>query len=83
MQLILYPAILMQDLNQELTYLSPVIECAQKNSHRHQKVLSGESNLIPYPEYLYLSLSVFFVDLNAPSKQFSKAKSKLLRFEFN
>ena len=43
----------------------------------------GESNLIPYPEYLYLSLLVFFVDLNAPSKQFSKAKSKLLRFEFN
>ena len=48
-----------------------------------EKKFPGESNLIPYPEYLYLLLSVFFVDLNAPSKQFSKAKSKLLTFELN
>ena len=31
------------------------------------------SNPIPYPEYLYLSLSAFLVRLTAPNKQFSSA----------
>ena len=31
-----------------------------------------ESNPIPYPEYLYLSMSAFLVNLTAPNKQFSK-----------
>ena len=31
-----------------------------------------ESNPIPYPEYLYLSTSAFFVNLTAPNRQFSK-----------
>ena len=31
-----------------------------------------ESNLIPYSEYLYLSMSEFFVNLIAPNRQFSK-----------
>ena len=29
-----------------------------------------ESNPIPYPEYLYLSISASFVDLTAPNRQF-------------
>ena len=37
-----------------------------------------ESNPIPYPEYLYLSISVFFVHLTAPNRQFSKVTPLLL-----
>ena len=36
-----------------------------------------ESNTIPYPEYLYLLMSAFFVNSTAPNKQFSKVKSLL------
>ena len=32
------------------------------------------SNPIPYPEYLYLSMSAFLVKLTAPNKQFSKVE---------
>ena len=31
-----------------------------------------ESNPIPYPEYLYLPMSAFFVNLIAPNRQFYK-----------
>ena len=31
-----------------------------------------ESNPIPYPEYLYLSTPLFFVNLTAPNRQFCK-----------
>ena len=31
-----------------------------------------ESNPIPYSEYLYLSISIFFVNLTTPNRQFSK-----------
>ena len=31
-----------------------------------------ESNPIPYPEYLYLSISTYFVNLTAPNRQFCK-----------
>ena len=31
-----------------------------------------ESNPIPYPEYLYLSISAFFDNLTAPNRQFCK-----------
>ena len=31
-----------------------------------------ESNPIPYPECLYLSISAFFVNLTAPNRQFCK-----------
>ena len=34
--------------------------------------LSLEPNPIPYPEYLYLSISTFFLNLTAPSRQFCK-----------
>ena len=34
--------------------------------------LPPESNPTPYPEYLYLSTSEFFVILIAPNRQFSK-----------
>ena len=37
-----------------------------------------ESNLIPYPEYLYLSTSAFFVNLTAPNRQFSKVMLEVL-----
>ena len=37
-----------------------------------------ESNPIPYPKYLYLSTSSFFVNLIAPNRQFPKAISKVL-----
>ena len=38
---------------------------------------------IPYLEYSYLSKSAFLVNLTAPNKQFSKAKSETLRFDIN
>ena len=31
-----------------------------------------ESNPIPYPEYFYLSISAFFVNLTVPNRQFFK-----------
>ena len=31
-----------------------------------------DSNPISYPEYLYLSISAFFVNLTAPNRQFCK-----------
>ena len=37
-----------------------------------------ESNAIPYPEYLYLSMSEFFVNLIAPNRQFSKVILEVL-----
>ena len=37
-----------------------------------------ESNPIPYPEYLYLSMSASFVNLTAPNRQFSKVTPQLL-----
>ena len=37
-----------------------------------------ESNPIPYSEYLYLSISAFFVNLTAPNRQFSKVTPLLL-----
>ena len=42
-----------------------------------------ESNPIPYPEYFYLSISAFFVNLTAPNRQFSKVTYKLLVLETN
>ena len=40
--------------------------------------LPPESNLIPSPEYLYLSMSKFFVNLIAPNRQFSKVMLEVL-----
>ena len=37
-----------------------------------------ESNPMPYPEYFYLSISEFFVNLTAPNRQFCKVISLLL-----
>ena len=37
-----------------------------------------ESNPIPYPGYLYLSTSEFFINLIAPNRQFSKAILEVL-----
>ena len=37
-----------------------------------------ESDPILYPEYLYLSMSVFLVNLTATNRQFSKVTSGLL-----
>ena len=42
-----------------------------------------ESNPIPYPEYLYLLISAFFVNLTAPNRQFSKVTLLLLIIESN
>ena len=33
--------------------------------------ISNPSNEIPYPEYLYLSISAFFTNLTAPNKRIS------------
>ena len=35
------------------------------------------ANPVPYPEYLYLSISAFFTNLTAPNKEFSNAGSLL------
>ena len=40
--------------------------------------LPFESNPIPYPEYLYLSISAFFVNLTAPNGQFCKVRLRSL-----
>ena len=40
-----------------------------------------ESNPIPYPLYLYLSMSLFLVILTAPNKQFFNVGLKLLRLD--
>ena len=37
-----------------------------------------ESNPIPYPEYLYLSISAFFVNLATPNRQFCGVKLDFL-----
>ena len=37
-----------------------------------------ESNPIPYPEYLYVSISAFFVNLTAPNKDLCKETSILM-----
>ena len=42
-----------------------------------------ESNPIPYPEYLYLSISAFFVNLTAPNKQSCKVKLIFLGLEIS
>ena len=42
-----------------------------------------ESNSIPYPEYLYLPVSAFFVNLTAPNGQFSKVTLELLILGIN
>ena len=34
-------------------------------------------NTIPYPEFLYLSISAFFTNLTAPNKEFPKVGSLL------
>ena len=35
-----------------------------------------ESNPIPYPEHLYLSISILFVNLAVPNRQFFKVSSE-------
>ena len=37
-----------------------------------------KSNPVPYPEYLHLSISAFFVNLTAPNRHFSKIKPPLI-----
>ena len=37
-----------------------------------------ESNPVPYPEYLYLSMSTCLVNLAVPNRQFSKVTLKVL-----
>ena len=41
----------------------------QQNSLLEKQEVPFLSNPIPYPEYLYLSISVFFVNLTVPNKQ--------------
>ena len=65
------------------THISP------KNNNISTKSALGcekvplESNPIPYPEYLYLSISSFFVYSTAPNRQFSKVTPLLLVPEVN
>ena len=72
-----------------------VINCAEElistpkviifwaNLPLRNKKVPRESDLILHPEYLFLSISVFFVNLTAPNKQFSEVEIKLFRFELN
>ena len=53
-----------------------------KTTIRKQKIPLA-SNPIPDPEYLYLSISAFLVNLSAPNKQVYKVGTKLLTFELN
>ena len=62
--LLLACAELLKSAPKTITFLpSPPLGCVK---------LPLESNRIPYPEYLYLSTSVFFVYLTAPNRKFCK-----------
>ena len=58
-----------------ITFLpSPPLGCVK---------VPSQSNPIPYPEYLYLSIVAFFVKVTAPKKQFSKVALELIRNPYN
>ena len=61
------------------THICPKKYYILTNLPSGNKKVPFESNPIPYPVYLYLSMLLFLVSLTAPSKQFSNAGSKLLR----
>ena len=62
--LLLACAELLKPAQKLITFLPyPPLGCAK---------LPLESNPIPYPEYFYLSISVFLVNLSAPNRQFCK-----------
>ena len=42
-----------------------------------------ELNPVPYTEYLYLSMSVFFANLTAPNRQFFKVTPRILMTGLN
>ena len=42
-----------------------------------------ESDPIPYPEYLYLSISTFFVNLTAPNRQLCKVLPIFIALEIS
>ena len=55
----------------ELLISAPKIIAFLPNSPLGCEKVPFESNPIPYPEYLYLLISSFFVNLAAPNRQFS------------
>ena len=68
--LLLASAELLKSTPKIITFLpSPPLACEK---------LSFESNPIPYPEYLNLPTSVFFVNLIAPNRQSYKAILEVL-----
>ena len=56
----------------ELLISAPKIITFLPNPPFGCKKVSFESNPIPYPEYLYLLISSFFVNLAVPNRQFSR-----------
>ena len=60
---------------------APKIIKLQANSPLGNTKVPFASNPIPYPEYLYLSMSVFLVSLTTPNRHFSKVGLKLVRVE--
>ena len=47
------------------------------------KKLPFQSKPMPYPEYLYLLISAFFVILTAPNKEFFQSKTGLTSKRWN
>ena len=62
----------------ELLMSAPKITTFLPNSPLGCEKVPLELNPIPYLEYLYLSISSFFVNLTAPNKEFSKEKPLVL-----
>ena len=51
---------------------TPKINTLQPNPPQGNEKVPLLLNPMPYPDYLYLSISAFLVNLNASNKQFSK-----------
>ena len=59
----------------------PKINTSTPNLPPGNEKLDLLSNPIPWPEYLYLSMSVFLVKVTAPNKQFFIVGSLMLELE--
>ena len=67
----------------ELLISVPKIITFLPNSPLGSEKVPLESNPIPYPEYFYLSISAFSVNLTAPNRQLCKVTPLLLMARAN
>ena len=62
----------------ELLISAPKIITFLPNLQLGYEKVPLESNPIPYPEYLHASVTTFFANLTAPTRQFSKVELLVL-----